>query len=137
MASGPGRPRPAFTLPAPTPAGALRPGGVAGAGLAGLLAVQAVGEPVERRRRAVRRGHDLLERLEELRLGLLDGSVPLASLRRLRLDLVRSEPVDEPVLREVLAAIELRAAVELAKLERRRRTGPAGLRWRTMSHWRQ
>ena len=59
----------------------------------------------------------MLERLEELRFGLLDGSVPLASLRRLRLDLVRSEPVDEPVLREVLAAIDQRAAVELAKLE--------------------
>ena len=106
-----------FTLPAPTPAGALVTGGVAGVGLAGLLAVQAAGEQGERRRRAVRRGHDLLERLEELRLGLLDGSVPLASLRRLRLDLVRSEPVDEPVLREVLAAIDQRAAVELAKLE--------------------
>ena len=43
--------------------------------------VQAVDEPVERRRRAVRRGHSLLDCLEELRLGLLDGVGSGLSLR--------------------------------------------------------
>ena len=86
-------------------------------GLGAMLAVQAVSEPAERRRKAVRRGHGLLDRLEELRFGLLEGSVPTASLQRLRQELAGGEPADDPMLREVLAGIELRAAVELAKLQ--------------------
>lgn len=89
----------------------------AAAGLGAMLAVQAVDEPVERRRRAVRRGHTLLDRLEELRLGLLEGAVPMASLQRLRMELAGGDPTDDPALRAVLEGIELRAAVELAKLE--------------------
>ncbi len=110
----------AFTLATPvrdpaqtrnsTPVGAAADLGV-------MLAVQAVDEPAERRRRAVRRGHSLLDCLEELRLGLLDGSVPVASLARLRMVLAGGDLAAEPALRATLVAIELRAAVEIAKLE--------------------
>ena len=110
----------AFTLAKPVrdPAATRnsRPVGPA-ADLGAMLAVQAVDEPMERRRRAVRRGHSLLDRLEELRLGLLDGSVPVASLARLRMELAGGDLAAEPALRATLVAIELRAAVEIAKLE--------------------
>jgi hypothetical protein len=110
----------AFTLAAPAsrPAESLGCGIVgAPASLGAMLALQAVADPAERRRRAVRRGHALLDRLEELRLGLLEGGVPQASLRHLRSGLAGDDLADEPQLRAVLEGIELRAAVELAKLE--------------------
>jgi hypothetical protein len=84
-----------------------------------LLTVQEVGDPLEGRRRAVRRGEDLLDRLDELHMGLLAGTFPaerldqlLATVRR------RRESVADPGLSEILADIELRASVELAKLGR-------------------
>ena len=89
------------------------------AGVASLLALQEVGDPTAERRRAVRRGEDMLERLDELRHGLLTGSLPVEKLDSL-LGLVRrhQDRVVDPRLREVLREIEVRAAVELAKLGR-------------------
>jgi hypothetical protein len=83
-----------------------------------ILALQELPDAAERRRRAVRRGHGVLDRLEELRLALVEGSLPHPVLERLRLELGRRErAADEPRLEGVLDEIELRAAVELAKLE--------------------
>jgi hypothetical protein len=70
------------------------------------------------RRRGLRRGRTLLDRLDEVRLGLLEGAVPLPALRRLRSELARTAEVDgDPRLRALLEAIDLRCTVELAKLE--------------------
>lgn len=108
----------ALAIPPPRVGGAQSSVGVgASVGLSAMLAVQAADTPTERRRRAVRRAHDLLDRLDELRFGLLDGAVPMASLQALRPPLGGSDPVDEPGLRAVLEEIELRIAVELAKLQ--------------------
>lgn len=89
--------------------------GVASTGA--LLSVQEVGDPVEGRRRAVKRGEDILDRLDELRHGLLTGAYSPAKLDNL-LVMIRQQQshVSDPNLREILADIELRAAVELAKL---------------------
>lgn len=83
-----------------------------------LLAAQSVeGATEEERRQARARGDDILDRLDELRHGLLAGTltrgqvVALANLVRSR----RSSIVD-PKLRELLDEIELRAEVEIAKL---------------------
>jgi len=83
-----------------------------------LLAAQSVeGATEEERRQARARGNDILDRLDELRHGLLSGTltrgqiVALANLVRSR----RSSIVD-PKLRELLDEIELRAEVEIAKL---------------------
>ena len=83
-----------------------------------LLALQEISDATERRRRAVKRGEDLLAGLDELRLGLLDGRLGrerLADLART----VREAHLasDDPRLEAALAEIELRAAVELAKIE--------------------
>jgi Class II flagellar assembly regulator len=74
------------------------------------------------RQRAKERGGLMLDHLEELRMGLLMGTVPMAKLETLA-QLVRAkrEQVDDPALLAILDDIELRAAVELAKLSR-----PAG-----------
>jgi hypothetical protein len=86
-----------------------------------LFAIQSVEEPLEReaRKRLVRRGEDILDRLEEIRHGLLIGSVPKDKLAALA-QLVRSrrEGCGDPRLAAVLDEIELRAEVELAKLSR-------------------
>lgn len=85
--------------------------------LSALLSVQEVDDPLEERRRAVARGDDILEQLDELRHGLLIGAFPVEKLQRL-LALVRRQHgrVADAGLREVLEEIELRAEVELAKL---------------------
>jgi hypothetical protein len=71
------------------------------------------------RKRAQERGNMMLDQLEEIRLGLLLGTIPMAKLEQLA-QLVRAkrEQIDDPKLLEILDEIELRAAVELAKLSR-------------------
>jgi hypothetical protein len=83
-----------------------------------LLALQEVGGPLERRRKAVRRAGVILDVLDEVKISLLDGGVPPAALERL-MSAVRLERggADDPGLQSLLDEIETRAAVELAKLE--------------------
>lgn len=87
-----------------------------------LLAAQAVAGDLEQevRRRLIRRGDEILDRLDELRHALLMGSVPKERLIQLA-QMVRSrrDAVADPRLATLLDEIELRAEVELAKLSRR------------------
>lgn len=87
------------------------------AGLDALIALQAVGGPLERRRRAVSRAGRILDMLEDVKVALLDGEVTPATLDRL-MGAVREqrEQTDDAGLEGVLNEIETRAAVELAKL---------------------
>ena len=82
-----------------------------------LLALQGVEEnPAERRKRAVRRGRDALDVLDDLKIGLLSGSLDPATVQRLRTaasDLKTNSGDDR--LDSGLAEIELRVEVELAK----------------------
>ena len=78
-------------------------------------------DAVERRRRALRRGRGLLDRLDELKLALLAGEGGEGTLDRLSRGLGEERPVDaDPALNDLLAQIDLRAAVELAKADFRR-----------------
>lgn len=90
----------------------------AGLDAASLLALQEVPDAAERRRQAVLRSTDILDELQQLRLGLLTGSVPRQRLQRLT-KLLRDRPggYANPQLDSIVADIEVRAAVELAKLE--------------------
>lgn len=109
-----------FALPTAESETPTRSAGVAAAGpLDTLLAVQADEDQQERKRRQARRGHDLLDGLDRLKAALLAGRVLPSELERIRHALaLRRETTDDPRLDEVLAHIELRAAVELAKLGR-------------------
>lgn len=97
-------------------------GGLAGVGsLSALLALQATGDPLERRKRAVKRADGLLDILGEVKIALLDGDVSTATLDRLtRAIREQRESTDDPRLEGVLNEIETRAAVEKAKLEQAR-----------------
>jgi hypothetical protein len=83
-----------------------------------LIALQEVGADGGGRKRARQRAEDMLDRLEEIRIGLLDGHIPRERLEQLvKMCAERSEYPGDPQLAEVMAEIELRARVELAKLE--------------------
>ena len=87
-------------------------------GVEALLALQDVGTPTERKRRAVGRAGRILDVLDEIKVALLDGDLSGTDLDRLR-RAVREERAgtDDPKLEAVLEEIELRAAVEVATLE--------------------
>lgn len=91
------------------------------AGIDALLLVQAVDDSTERqaRKQLLRRGEDILDKLEEIRHGLLLGTVPKEKLMDLA-QMVRSrrEACQDPRLAALLDEIELRAEVEIAKLSR-------------------
>ena len=91
------------------------------ADVSALMALQGVDDVTERRRRAIRRGGGLLDRLEELKLALLSGEAGEGALERLTRTLREDRPVDgDAGLNELLDQIDLRAAVELAKADIRR-----------------
>ena len=88
-------------------------------GVSTILALQGAPDSTERRarQRAVQRADAMLDDLEQIRLGLLLGAIPRARLEQLaQLVRARREQVDDPKLIAILDEIELRAAVELAKL---------------------
>ena len=87
-------------------------------GVEALLALQDVGTPTERKRRAVGRAGRLLDELDDIRIALLGGELSGAQLDRLsRAVREQRDATDDPKLEAVLNEIETRAAVELAKLE--------------------
>jgi class II flagellar assembly regulator FliX len=72
----------------------------------------------ERRKAAVQRGTSMLDRLDDIRIALLTGSLPRSQLENLRrMAKERGEILNDPQLQSVLDEIELRVAVELAKLD--------------------
>jgi hypothetical protein len=107
-----------FSLPqdepaaTPTAAGGVR----TVAGIDALLALQGVEAADERRRRAVKRGHTALDLLDEMKLALLAGRLEPSVLARLQLAAAElKDSSGDPRIDQVLAEIDLRVEVELAK----------------------
>lgn len=100
----------------PRAQGTTAPGPIAA--LESLLTLQDVGDATSGRSKGLARGHGLLDMLDELRDGLLGGTVPRAMLGRIAQAVgQRHDHFADPHLQSVLDEIELRACVELAKLE--------------------
>ncbi|MFI4976094.1 MAG: flagellar assembly protein FliX [Caulobacterales bacterium] len=135
--SGPGGPGAASGLPAarPQPApGGFSPTAASGAGatastsatssltsvgsLEALIALQEAGGPLERRRRSVKRAGRILDALEALKVGLIEGAVPPGLLEQLSRAVREHRSLTEDAnLEGLLDEVETRAAVEMAKLE--------------------
>lgn len=89
-------------------------------GIDALVALQGVDDPAERRRRAVGKGKSALDVLDQIKLGLLAGTLDPGNLNRLRAAAEHlKDRSGDPGLDEVLSEIELRVEVELAKLSPR------------------
>jgi hypothetical protein len=86
-------------------------------GIDALLALQGVEDPLERRKRAVKRGRVALDALDELKIGLLGGAFSSATLARLQSAAANLKlGSGHAELDAVLAEIELRVEVEIAKM---------------------
>lgn len=85
--SGARRTDAASTFTLPSDPGRARTAAVSTPGgtydVAALMALQSVEGPLEKRRKAVRRGFDLLDTLDDIRIDLLSGTMPPERLERL------------------------------------------------------
>jgi hypothetical protein len=89
-------------------------------GIDALIALQGVEDPTERRRHAVKRGRLALDALDELKIGLLGGTLTPATLTKLRSAAAfLKDGSGESGLDGVLDEIELRVEVEIAKISAR------------------
>ncbi|MEZ5970178.1 MAG: flagellar assembly protein FliX [Hyphomonadaceae bacterium] len=102
---------------APQRAAAATPTGAV-TSLDAILALQGAEDPMQRRARQRRRGQEALDALEELEKGLLFGRAPGALRARLEALQGRAERTGDDGLDAVLNEIDVRLAVEAAKLER-------------------
>lgn len=83
-----------------------------------ILTLQGMDDSTGGRSKGVQYGEQLLDMLDEVRDGLLAGGIPRGTLNRLATAVSRrQEGFADPKLQSVLDEIELRARVELAKLE--------------------
>ena len=85
------------------------------AGLDTLFALQMVDEPMQRRRKTIRRGASMLGVLETMKADLLIGRVGEGRLNQLLSLIGQAREATEPGLDAVVDEIELRVRVELAK----------------------
>ncbi|MEM8838626.1 MAG: flagellar assembly protein FliX [Pseudomonadota bacterium] len=85
-------------------------------GLDALLSLQDVEDATSAKRRTAARGFDLLDRLEELRTGLLGGRLSAAQVDQIAHKIKLLGRTGDVRLDSILADIDMRARVELAKL---------------------
>ncbi len=91
---------------------------ISSSSLSGMLALQEVSEEEIRRKKLLKQGDDILDSLEQLRRRLLLGTLSMQTLHDITKHLnQRKQMVNDPQLIAIIDDIELRAAVELAKLE--------------------
>ena len=88
------------------------------AALDSILMLQGMDDSTQGKAKAAAHGEQLLDLLDSVRDGLLAGEIPRATLNKLAAAVTRRhESFADPRLQDVLDQIELRAHVELAKLE--------------------
>ena len=86
-----------------------------------ILAVQQAADATDHRSRGLlmNHGNDLLDRLEQLRMSVLTGAISKDRLQELAPTMrERKVQSDDPRLNDLVAEIELRVEVEIAKLTR-------------------
>lgn len=74
-------------------------------------------DPEQRKKQAIERGNELLDELESLRDGLLLGTLTPQDIQKAySMSQQKREKLDDPELEFLINEIEVRSAVELAKL---------------------
>jgi hypothetical protein len=87
------------------------------ASVGAILALQATDDATTGRKRVLQRATDMLAELDEIRRALILGDLPPQRLAAIASRLAKKESGElDPVLQQILQDIELRVAVELAKL---------------------
>ncbi|MCP4394680.1 MAG: flagellar assembly protein FliX [Alphaproteobacteria bacterium] len=89
--------------------------------ISSILAAQDISEDLasEAKKRNIKRGKNLLDNLDEIRIGLLTGSIPKEKLINIAQQLRNKRDKEcDPKLSEILDDIELRVEVEIAKLSK-------------------
>jgi hypothetical protein len=87
-----------------------------------ILTLQGLDDSTDGRSKGLNHGEQLLDMLDQIRDGLLAGAIPRSTLNRLASAVTRrQESFADPHLQDVLDEIDLRARVELAKLEQAER----------------
>jgi len=81
-----------------------------------LLSLQAVDDPLNGKKKTAERGFDLLDRLDEMRLGMLSGKLSLTQVTRIAQKIKNLGRTGDEKLDSILADIDMRARVELAKI---------------------
>ena len=83
-----------------------------------VVGMQEITDDNKDERGAKNRANQILDKLEDIRMGLLLGEIPKSNLEELSkvLKVARENSVDSKLL-EIIDDIELRAKIELAKLE--------------------
>ena len=97
-------------IAAPTPATPVTP-------LDAIMALQAEGDPDQRRAKQARRGRAALDALDRLMQGMVLGGAPARLKGELEALQRGAEATGDSGLDAILAEIDIRVAVELAKLE--------------------
>lgn len=86
--------------------------------ISNMLLLQEISDEDVRRRKLAQQGKNMLDELENLRGDLLMGIIPVGRLQGLARQLsIQKQEVADPKLAAIIDDIELRVAVELAKLE--------------------
>ena len=89
--------------------------------LEGLLSIQQLENEVMEKKKAIKKGEEILDYLDTLRHGLLRGRLSTMEVKNLAHAVKEMQyNVTDPRLLDILSHIETRAAVELAKLEMNR-----------------
>jgi hypothetical protein len=87
------------------------------ASVGAILALQATDDATTGHKRALQRATDMLSELEEIRRALILGDLPPQRLQAIASRLAKKETAElDPMMQQILQDIELRVAVELAKL---------------------
>ncbi|MGJ8527637.1 flagellar assembly protein FliX [Maritalea sp.] len=83
-----------------------------------LLALQSVEDPTFAKKKTIRRGHDLLDGLEQVKTDLLVGQISESRLDNMLNLVTKARNKADPELDAIIDDIELRVRVELAKLNK-------------------
>ncbi|MEP1443810.1 MAG: flagellar assembly protein FliX [Hyphomicrobiales bacterium] len=81
-----------------------------------LLSLQAVDDPLNSKKKSAERGFDLLDRLDEMRLGMLSGKLSPVQVTRMAQKVKNLGRTGDEKLDSILSDIDMRARVELAKI---------------------